>query len=136
MATKEFSRILEVNESITDKTGVIEANINELKALADRFEVDEIKNLKAEYMITKKSDIEGAYIFSCHLTASVVKFVIEKNEELFQIDDRFDVVLLDEDMARNNYEQLKDFDIEIFDKNQQVDLGEIVAQYLSLCIFM
>ena len=56
--------------------------------------------------------------------------------EPFSIEDSFDVVLLDDHMARNNYEQLQDFDIEIFDENKRVDVGEIVAQYLSLCIFM
>ena len=70
------------------------------------------------------------------IKSDVVKFVVDGKDESVNIDENFDVVLLTEDMARNNYEQLRDFDIEIFGADRMVDVGEIAAQYLSLCIFM
>ena len=136
MEKNELSRVIEINENILDKNHVLDASNSELRALAERFELHEIKSLHAEYVITPKQDIDGAYLLSCQIKAHVVKFLIQKTEELITINDKFDVVLLTEDMARNNYEQLKDFDIEIFDEDKKVDIGEIIAQYLSLCIFM
>ena len=39
-------------------------------------------------------------------------------------------------MARNNHEQLHNCDIELFENGNIVDIGEIAAQYIALCIFM
>ena len=132
----EFSRILEINNRILDKRFVVKASYDELKGLSGRFEISEITNLSMEYFITEHTSITGAYMLVCKLTAHVVKFVIEDTEECMDINEQFDVVLLTEAMARNNYEELKDFDIEIFGEDRKVDIGEIAAQYLSLCIFM
>ncbi len=132
----EFSRIIKIENSILEKKFQIKADEFELKALAKRFDVYKIKFLHSDYIITHKTDILGAYILSLSVQSSVTKFMIGEKEENILIDDKFDIILLDESMARNNYDQLKDYDIEIFDQNMQVDVGEIAAQYLSLCIFM
>ena len=138
MATEinEFSRIIELNESILDKKFETKANSEELSALAKRFEVFGIKNLKLNYLITEKEDILGAYTLTASIESKVIKFIIDGNEETVDINENFDVVLLTEDMARNNYEELQEMDIEIFNEEKRVDVGEIAAQYLSLCIFM
>lgn len=132
----EFSRIIELNDDILEKKLKINANDIELKALSKRFEVYNIKFLDAEYIITPKTDILGAYILTLSVHSEVTKFMIGEKEENILINDKFDIILLDESMARNNYEQLKDYDIEIFDNDMRVDIGEIAAQYLSLCVFM
>ena len=132
----EFSRIIKIEDNLLEKKFQIKADESELKALAKRFEVYKIKFLHADYIITHKTDILGAYILSLSVQSNVTKFMIGEKEENISIDDKFDIILLDESMARNNYDQLKDYDIEIFDQNMQVDVGEITAQYLSLCIFM
>lgn len=132
----EFSRIIELNDDILEKKLKINANDIELKALSKRFEVYSIKFLNAEYIITPKTDILGAYILTLSVHSEVTKFMIGEKEENILINDKFDIILLDESMARNNYEQLKDYDIEIFDNDMRVDIGEIAAQYLSLCVFM
>lgn len=132
----EFSRIIEIKDDILEKKLKIQANESELKALAKRFEVYNIKFLNSDYIITRKPDILGAYILTLNVESNVTKFMIGEKEENISINDKFDVILLDESMARNNYDQLKDYDIEIFDKDMQFDIGEIAAQYLSLCIFM
>lgn len=132
----EFSRVIEINDSIIEKQFKIEATPQELKALSKRFDIENIKFLKSDYIITPKTDIFGAYVLTQHINSIVTKFTIDGMEENIVIDNKFDTVLLNESMARNNYEQLKDFDIEIWDENNQVDIGEIAAQYLSLCVFM
>ena len=132
----EFSRVIELSESILDKGFETEANGDELKALAKRFDVFRIDNLKFNYLVTEKQDILGAYTLIASIESKVAKFVVDKNEETVDINEKFDVVLVTEDMARNNYEELQNFDIEIFDEDRRVDVGEIAAQYLSLCIFM
>lgn len=119
-----------------EKKFELSAEKHELENLAERFEVTDIKFLRVNYIIMEKPDILGAYVLVLEIKSEVTKFMIEGKEENISIDDKFDVILLDESMAKNNYEQLKDFDIEIFDEKMQVDVGEIASQYLSLCIFM
>ncbi len=135
-ATNEFSRVIEINESVLNVKSEISANENELQALAKRFDVFKISNLKLNYIITEKEDILGAYMLSASIESKVIKFLVDGKEESVDINENFDVVLLTEDMARNNHEELQDFDIEVFDEEKRIDVGEIAAQYLSLCIFM
>ena len=132
----EFSRTFEINNRILDKRFVVIASNEELKGLSERFELPKITNLSLEYFITGHSSIIGAYMLVCKIKSHVVKFQIEDTNESMDINEQFDVVLLTEEMARNNHEELKDFDIEIFGEDRKVDVGEIAAQYLSLCIFM
>lgn len=132
----EFSRVIEISESILNKKFEAAADANELAALAKRFDVIKIDDLELTYMVVEKTDIVGAYTLVASIKANVVKFSVEGVDEKIDINEKFDVVLLTEDMARNNYEELQNFDIELFDENHRVDVGEIAAQYLSLCIFM
>ncbi|MDR2666832.1 MAG: hypothetical protein LBB34_01790 [Holosporales bacterium] len=104
--------------------------------MAKRFEIEKIKNFEFEYIITKREDIWDAYSLFGRIIATVIKFTVAEKDESVEINEKFDVILLSEDTARNNYEQLQDSDIELFDKNKEIDIGEIAAQYLSLCIFM
>lgn len=132
----EFSRVIEIKESLLDKKFETHANFEELSALAERFEVYKIENLDLDYLVTEKQDILGAYTLVASIKSKVIKFIVEGKEESIEINEKFDVVLVTEDMARNNFEELKEFDIEIFNEDKRVDIGEIAAQYLSLCIFM
>lgn len=133
---KEFSRIVEIKEGMLNKKFETSANSDELIALANRFEVHRVDDLSLNYLVTEKTDILGAYTLLASIKSKVIKFAIENKEESVDINEKFDVVLLTEDMARNNYEELKEFDIEVFRDGKRVDVGEIAAQYLSLCIFM
>lgn len=133
---KEFSRIVEIKEGMLNKKFETSANSDELIALANRFEVHRVDDLSLNYLVTEKTDILGAYTLLASIKSKVIKFAIENKEESVDINEKFDVVLLTEDMARNDYEELKEFDIEVFHEGKRVDVGEIAAQYLSLCIFM
>lgn len=132
----EFSRVVEIRGSVLNKKFETQANSEELAALARRFEINRIEKLNLDYLITEKHDILGAYTLIASIKSKVVKFVIEGKEETLDIDEKFDVVLVTEDMAKNNYEELQEFDIEVFNEDKKVDIGEIASQYLSLCIFM
>ena len=132
----EFSRIIEIKEQILNKKHKLEATYEELQALAKRFDVIRIDNLSLDFMIISKHDILGAYDLVATIKSRVIKFIIDENEESIDIDENFDVVLLTNDMAKNNYEELRERDIEIFNEDKRIDVGEIASQYLSLCIFM
>ena len=132
----EFSRVVKLTNAVLDRKFNTAAEKNELEALAKRFDIAKIRAFTLEYIITEKTDSPGAYDLVATIKSDVVKFVVDGKDESVNIDENFDVVLLTEDMARNNYEQLRDFDIEIFGADRMVDVGEIAAQYLSLCIFM
>ncbi len=132
----EFSRNIKIDDSILNKKFEIRANSEECEALAKRFNIHRIYKLTATYMVSQKNDIHGAYLLSLHLIAKVSKISVESNSDEIEIDEKIDIVLLDEDSARNNHEQLDEYDIEILDQDMTVDVGEIAAQYLSLCVFM
>ena len=132
----EFSRSVELKESNLEKKIKVSATKEELEELAIRLDVQRIDNLQVTYIITDMPSILGAYMLVATLESKVVKFVIEETEEAIEISDNFDVVLVTEDMARNNYEELREHDIEIINEERKVDIGEIATQYLSLCIYM
>lgn len=132
----EFSRIIEIEDSILEKNFNLHADAEELKNLAKRFDVLKIKNLDLKYMIIKKDGLSNAYNLVAKLHSDVVKFSVEGVDEELNIDESFDVVLLDEETSKLNSELLEDSDIEIYDEEKKFDIGEIAAQYLSLCIFM
>jgi Cu/Ag efflux pump CusA len=132
----EFQRVVKLCEVTLDVKISTRANLEELAHIAKRFDVEKIKRFEFEYIITKKEDIWDAYSMFGRIVATVVNFSVAGKDESIDIDEKFDVTLLSEDAARNNYEQLQDLDIEVFDKNKEIDVGEIAAQYLSLCIFM
>lgn len=133
--TPEFSRIIDIASDVLNKKTEIVANQDELKKLAERFGLHEISDLKLEYIVAPKEDIQEALILSGRLLANVTKFIINEFEEKSQIDEKFDVILIEERLVQENLEQIKDCDIEIIDDNI-VDIGEIASQYLSLCVYM
>ena len=106
----EFSRIIELKGSLLDKKFETKASSEELLALANRFEVYKIDNLDLDYLITEKSDILGAYMLVASIKSKVVKFIVEGKAECMEINEQFDVVLVTEDIARNSYEELREFD--------------------------
>ena len=132
----EFSRIVEITDHILNVKWKLEATFEELQALAKRFDVIRIDNLYLDYMIISKHDILGAYELVASIKSRVIKYIIDGKEESVDVDENFDVVLVTNDMAKNNYDELREYDIEIFNEDKKIDVGEIASQYLSLCIFM
>lgn len=132
----EFSRVVVINDGVLNKAFEVFAEKAELSKLAARFDLHKIDYLDLRYIISEKPDIPGAFLFSARLKSQITKFVIQNKEENLEIDENFDVVFLSAELAKENEEQLKDYDIEILNNSNSVDIGEIAAQYLSLCVFM
>ena len=130
-----FSKIVKIEESTINQKMQLSASEQDLKYLAERFDIFRINKLELEYIITLKDDIPNAYTLICRLVSNVTKFLINDFEENTEIDEKFDVVLLEEEVAKNHMEQLEDMDIEIINE-QEFDIAEIAAQYLSLCVYM
>ena len=136
MTIPEFSRVIKVDDSLLDTKFNIDATESELAKIATRLDLHSIKNMKLEYIITVRPDIPGAFNFVCHLTSDIVRFIIDGVEETCQIDEEFDVVLIEEQSLKDSVEILKNDDVEILDADGMVDIGEIASQYLSLFVYM
>ena len=132
----EFSREIEIDSSILDKKHQVSASKHELENLSLRFSIEKILNLDIDYMITKRDDLENCYTLICSLKSKVVKFFIKDNEEIADINEKFDIVLLDKSYETKSLDFLAEEDIEFISENNTIDVGEICAQYLSLFVFM
>ena len=138
MASKqnyEFSRVVKIDDSILNKKLKVYAEEPELKTLANRLNLERVNFLNLEYIIIPKEDIKGAFSLIAELQSNVTKFIINEYEENALIDEKFDVILINEKDLKPNLELLQDFDIELLVEGT-VDIGEIASQYLSLCIYM
>ena len=131
----EFSRVIKIDDFILNKKLKVCAEEFELKNLANRLNLERVNFLNLEYIITPKEDLKGAFSLIAELKSNVTKFVIEGREENALIDEKFDIVLLNEKDLKPNLELLQDVDIELLVEGA-IDIGEIASQYLSLCIYM
>lgn len=132
----EFSRVFQLEKNIRIPNQ-IKPTSEELKALAKRFDLREIKSFSIEFVLhqgqqEKEYEAEGKghaeVVQACVVTlkdvpATVafsfhVKLVEGKEEVLEEMDDSF----LEEEMDVDYYQ------------NGQIDMGEIAAQYLSLSL--
>lgn len=132
----EFSRVVEVRKNILDKKFEIFASNDDLKGLANRFGIFDIESLTLKYTISDKANIAGAYLLSIEITSSLTKSVVAGLEENMEIEENFDIILLNEKAAKENEKRFKNSDVEILSENNSVDIGEIASQYLSLFVFM
>lgn len=142
MATQpEFSRVLAVEGLTPDKVRkeTIEANAKECAALAKRFDLRELSNLKADLRIRR---VEGGDVVRLEgkLTADVVQTCVVSLQDVHaHIEGEFDTFLAEEGKhASKKFGDEAEFGIDDDDTapevitNGQLDLGEIVAQYLSV----
>ena len=135
MTTPEFSRIFSLEKvKGTQSTVSIHATASECAALAERFSLIAIKSLKAEYTLTKGTApssfdvvgvIVGEVVQACVVTLAEVPAtlnlpvrIVLVNEEQDDLNDEID--WLYEEVDRDCYQ------------NNEIDLGEITAQYFSL----
>ena len=137
--TPEFSRPLAIEALIPDKVRSenITASEEECAALAERFDLQILSNLKAQINVMRVS--EGNIIrVQGHLEAEVVQTCVVSLQGVpDEIDAHFETYFTEDGKEDFGDETL--FDIEIEDeapdmvmKDGVLDLGELVAQYLSL----
>lgn len=137
----EFSRVLAVEGLTPDKVRkeTVEANAKECAALAKRFDLRELSNLKADLRIRR---VEGGDVVRLEgkITADVVQTCVVSLQDVHaHIEGEFDTFLAEESKhAAKKFGDEAEFGIDDDDSapeiitNGQLDLGEIVAQYLSV----
>lgn len=141
LLTNEFSRVF--NLELTQKAGTkVEyvANDQERDALAKRFSIPSVSELKADCEFRKLSQKDvGHYKLSMHLKAKVVQeCVLTLNEISESIEETFLIIFQMDKKSEKDDELPKEIEFEaheedielIYDK--EVDAGEYIAEYLSL----
>ncbi len=141
MATQpEFSRVLAVDGLTPDKVRKesVEATEKECAALAKRFDLRELSNLKADLRIRR---VEGGDVVRLEgkLSADVVQTCVVSLQDVHaHIEGEFDTFLAEEPKHTKKFGDEAEFGIDDDDSapelitNGQLDLGEMVAQYLSV----
>ncbi len=141
MATEpEFSRVLAVEGLTPDKVRKesVEATEKECAALAKRFDLRELSNLKADLRIRR---VEGGDVVRLEgkLSADVVQTCVVSLQDVHaHIEGEFDTFLAEEPKHAKKFGDEAEFGIDDDDSapeviaNGQLDLGEMVAQYLSV----
>lgn len=133
----EFSRIVEIDDSILSKKLYAKANDFERADLAERFSLHSVNFMEIEYVVLNSNIVKGAYSLVCKLRAEVIKFTMADTDEKEVLDESFCLTLIDEENLKRNETVLRGDDIEIIDiKRPKIDIGEIAAQYLSLYVYM
>lgn len=139
----EFSRVQGL-EAIT-KLGTIieiEATDDERARLAHRFALPSIAHLKAKCVLKKQSQKErGDYKLLVQMDAEVSQRCVMTLEEVSEsINEEFSIIFqIDQSEDDGNVESKEvDIDVEEDDveiiKNTEIDIGEFIAEYLSLSL--
>lgn len=137
-AQSEFSRLIAVEGISPDKVRkeTIEANGQECAALAKRFDLRDLSNLKAEVGIRR---IEGGDVVSleARFSADVVQTCVVSLQDVpTHIESNFETYFSEENQKHDE----DDIDMFLEDDDSapevitrgNIDLGEVVAQYLAL----
>jgi len=137
----EFSR--DFNLDLIKKNGSkvsLEASAEECEALANRFSIVKISSLKAHCHLEKllRKDV-GDYRLSVKMKSKIVQqCVISLNDINESIEEEFSIIFINEQQKEENSREnrvidfeVDDLDLEIID-TPNVDLGEYIAEYLSL----
>lgn len=138
-AAHEFSRPLSIEGIIPDKTRLesIEATPAECEALARRFDLQSLSGLKAKVKILRVSegnilrvegDFEADVIQTCVVSLQGVPADVKGHFDTYFTEDGKEVFEGDDELDTDLEEAFPDLVI----NNGQLDIGELVAQYLAL----
>lgn len=133
----ELSRLVMVERLNAQKPHVeaIEASPEECEALAKRFELQDLKNFKATAYAQRVSggklvrvwgDLQADVVQTCVVSLAPVPSHVQAQYETFFTEEKL-AADIDAEFSHDNDEDLPE-EIE----NGAIDLGEVVAQYLSL----
>ncbi|MBY0280885.1 MAG: DUF177 domain-containing protein [Alphaproteobacteria bacterium] len=132
----ELMRIVNLERIHNDKSYfVVTALKEECLALARRFNLIEIESLEARYDVDPVKTSRGGYNLSGKLHAVVVQSCVVTLAPVREVMD----VDIDLQVVDKRYEELDPLDPELDDDFEysildEIDLGEITAQYLSLSL--
>ncbi len=134
--TPEFSRPIAVEGLTPDKTRTetIEATPEECAALAKRFDLRELSDLKAKISIRRVTG--GMVKVEGEVQASVVQACVVSLQDVYaDVKAKFDTYFTENEGDLKDDEELigeDDEDVSEMISNGIIDLGEVAAQYLSL----
>jgi len=137
----EFSRIVRADSVQRDEVvEVIEADADERRALAERFELEAIDRLKATVrlkrarggeMVRAVGELEAEVVQTCVVTLEPVRNTVK---------DSFEALFAPESLIPEVEDEME-FDASILDEdfpepmpNGRIDIGELTAQHLSLAL--
>jgi len=132
----ELMRVVNLERIYNDKAYyVVIASKEECERLAKRFNLVAVESLEARYEIDPAKTSRGGYhlrgklhgvvVQSCVVTLAPVREAVDTDIDLQVVDKRY------EDLDPLDPELEEDFEYSIQD---EIDLGEITAQYLSLSL--
>lgn len=132
----ELMRVVNLERIYNDKAYyVVIASKEECERLAKRFNLVAVESLEARYEIDPaktsrggyhlRGKLHGAVVQSCVVTLAPVREAVDTDIDLQVVDKRY------EDLDPLDPELEEDFEYSIQD---EIDLGEITAQYLSLSL--
>lgn len=137
----EFSRVINL-ELITKKSVVdqIEATVEECEKLAKRFFIPKVDSLWVKYSLKKQSQKDlGDYLLSIRMKADIIQRCVLTLAELKElVDEEFTITFQNSPGEVDDAAQIEEieFDIDEHDVeiigSMEVDVGEYVAEYLSL----
>mgnify|MGYP001569292237 CR=1 FL=1 len=137
----EFSRFF--NLDLVEKRATeekIEASSEECHLLAKRFSIIEVVSLKASCVLNRRKQKEaGDFLLRVNMEAEIVQSCVmtlnnvhESIHENFSIIFQISAIKCDEnDESKEVFFNIDDEDIEYIE-DKEIDLGEYVAEYLSL----
>jgi len=113
----------------------LSANPAERKKLAERIEVPEVKHLEVDFKAEKEA--AGIYLLRGHIKAKLVQTCVRTLQPVSTgIDEAFEVTFMDEGIYAEQEQAEEETEIEDIEvlTGEEVNLGEIAAQYLSLFV--
>lgn len=132
----EFSRMINVAKAMSKNMAVdFQATPEECAALAERFGLASVSSFQVSLAVGPGHTHKGGFYVTGSLMASVVQRCVATSKDVPEtVNDSFELHILDK---KHNNEQtlidLGDDDVE-FSAFDEVDLGEVAAQYLSLAL--
>jgi uncharacterized metal-binding protein YceD (DUF177 family) len=132
----EFSRVVSMSKVFSNQGTVhFSGTPEECSDLAKRFDLASIKNLDVTFYIHVGRTHKGGFFVTGTLASSVVQRCIVTLKDVPEtIAESFELHVLDERYnTEQSLEDLGDDDVEFMIKDE-VDLGEVAAQYLSLSL--
>jgi uncharacterized metal-binding protein YceD (DUF177 family) len=132
----EFSRMVSMTKIFTNQGHVhFQATPEESTHLAQRFDLASIQKLDVTFTLEPGKTHKGGFYVVGKLVADVVqRCVVTLKDVPENVDVSFELHVLDEcHNTEQSLEDLGDDDVEFMVKDE-VDLGEVAAQYLSLSL--
>jgi len=130
--------VLMADIPVLAKTGQkihLSANAEEKKKLAKRIEAPELVDFEADFEAKKQAS--GIYLLIGHIRAKLVQTCVRTLQPVStSIDEHFDVTFMDQAVYAEQEGAEEEHEIEDIEvlTGEEVNLGEIAAQYLCLSI--